>query len=292
MVSFLFLYLALMNNYYKVRFDLNPCTETETDVLAALLCDAGFESFEPDCKGVSAYIRQELYEPSAVNDAIAAYPFSSSIKVTEELIEGQDWNSEWEKHYFKPIVFEDMCVVHSSFHTDYPKAEYDIVIDPKMAFGTGHHETTSLMIRRILSTDMRGKNVLDMGTGTGILAILSAMRGAGNVVGVEIDPPAYENAKENVAVNGEERIDIRLGGVDAVKEVEYFDYVLANINRNIILADIGSYAKALKSGGTMLLSGFYIHDVDMIVEAAGKYGLQKLSVLSQKDWANLMLIKL
>ena len=281
-----------MNNYYKVRFDLNPCTETETDVLAALLCDVGFESFEPDCKGVSAYIRQELYEPSAVNDAIAAYPFSSSIKVTEELIEGQDWNSEWEKHYFKPIVFEDMCVVHSSFHTDYPKAEYDIVIDPKMAFGTGHHETTSLMIRRILSADMRGKNVLDMGTGTGILAILSAMRGAGNVVGVEIDPPAYENAKENVAVNGEERIDIRLGGVDAVKEVEYFDYVLANINRNIILADIGSYAKSLKSGGTMLLSGFYIHDVDMIVEAAGKYGLQKLSVLSQKDWANLMLIKL
>lgn len=281
-----------MNNYYKVRFDLNPCTETETDVLAALLCDAGFESFEPDCKGVSAYIRQELYEPSAVNDAIAAYPFSSSIKVTEELIEWQDWNSEWEKHYFKPIVFEDMCVVHSSFHTDYPKAEYDIVIDPKMAFGTGHHETTSLMIRRILSADMRGKNVLDMGTGTGILAILSAMRGAGNVVGVEIDPPAYENAKENVAVNGEERIDIRLGGVDAVKEVGYFDYVLANINRNIILADIGSYAKALKSGGTMLLSGFYIHDVDMIVEAAGKYGLQKLSVLSQKDWANLMLIKL
>ncbi len=281
-----------MNNYYKVRFDLNPCTETETDVLAALLCDAGFESFEPDCKGVSAYIRQELYEPSVVNDAIAAYPFSSSIKVTEELIEGQDWNSEWEKHYFKPIVFEDRCVVHSSFHTDYPKAEYDIVIDPKMAFGTGHHETTSLMIRRILSADMAGKNVLDMGTGTGILAILSAMRGAGNVVGVEIDPPAYENAKENVAVNGEERIDIRLGGVDAVKEVEYFDYVLANINRNIILADIGSYAKALKSGGTMLLSGFYIHDVDMIVEAAGKYGLQKLSVLSQKDWANLMLIKL
>lgn len=281
-----------MNNYYKVRFDLNPCTETETDVLAALLCDAGFESFEPDCKGVSAYIRQELYEPSVVNDAIAAYPFSSSIKVTEELIEGQDWNSEWEKHYFKPIVFEDRCVVHSSFHTDYPKAEYDIVIDPKMAFGTGHHETTSLMIRRILSADMRGKNVLDMGTGTGILAILSAMRGAGNVVGVEIDPPAYENAKENVAVNGEERIDIRLGGVDAVKEVEYFDYVLANINRNIILADIGSYAKALKGGGTMLLSGFYIHDVDMIVEAAGKYGLQKLSVLSQKDWANLMLIKL
>lgn len=281
-----------MNNYYKVRFDLNPCTETETDVLAALLCDAGFESFEPDSNGVSAYIRQELYEPSVVNDAIAAYPFSSSIKVTEELIEGQDWNSEWEKHYFKPIVFEDRCVVHSSFHTDYPKAEYDIVIDPKMAFGTGHHETTSLMIRRILSADMAGKNVLDMGTGTGILAILSAMRGAGNVVGVEIDPPAYENAKENVAVNGEERIDIRLGGVDAVKEVEYFDYVLANINRNIILADIGSYAKALKGGGTMLLSGFYIHDVDMIVEAAGKYGLQKLSVLSQKDWANLMLIKL
>ncbi len=282
-----------MNDYFKIRFDLNPCTETETDVLAALLCDAGFESFEPDMSGVSAYIRKELYDVTSVNDAVAAYPFSSSIKISEELIEGKDWNEEWERNYFKPIVFDGRCVVHSSFHKDYPKAEYDIVIDPKMAFGTGHHETTALMMRRILSCDMSGKKVLDMGTGTAILAILSAMCGAKKIVGVEIDPPAYENAKDNVALNLKaDDVEIRLGGVETVVEKACFDYVFANINRNIILSDIGGYAEALKSGGTMLLSGFYLEDADMIVDEAEKYGLRKQSVLSEKNWANLELLKI
>ncbi len=280
-----------MNDYFKIRFELKPCTETETDVLAALLCDVGFESFEPDAGGVSAYIKKELYDAAAINSAVASYPFSSSIAVTKELIEGQDWNHEWEKHYFEPIVFERKCVVHSSFHKDYPKAEYDIVIDPKMAFGTGHHETTSLMIRRILSLDMVGKRVLDMGTGTGILAILSAMCGAGVVVGVEIDPFAYANAKDNIELNKKSDIDIRLGGVETVTENDYFDYLFANINRNIILSDIGKYAESLRKEGVMLLSGFYLCDVDIIMDEAEKHGLQKHSVISEKDWANILLVK-
>ena len=280
-----------MNDYFKIRFELKPCTETETDVLAALLCDVGFESFEPDAGGVSAYIKKELYDAAAVNSAVASYPFSSSIAVTKELIEGQDWNHEWEKQYFEPIVFEGKCVVHSSFHKDYPKAEYDIVIDPKMAFGTGHHETTSLMIRRILSLDMVGKRVLDMGTGTGILAILSAMCGAGVVVGVEIDPFAYANAKDNIELNKKSDIDIRLGGVETVTENDYFDYLFANINRNIILSDIGKYAESLRKEGVMLLSGFYLCDVDIIMDEAEKHGLQKHSVISEKDWANILLVK-
>ena len=280
-----------MNDYFKIRFELKPCTETETDVLAALLCDVGFESFEPDAGGVSAYIKKELYDAAAINSAVASYPFSSSIAVTKELIEGQDWNHEWEKHYFEPIVFERKCVVHSSFHKDYPKAEYDIVIDPKMAFGTGHHETTSLMIRRILSLDMVGKRVLDMGTGTGILAILSAMCGAGVVVGVEIDPFAYASAKDNIELNKKSDIDIRLGGVETVTENDYFDYLFANINRNIILSDIGKYAESLRKEGVMLLSGFYLCDVDIIMDEAEKHGLQKHSVISEKDWANILLVK-
>ena len=281
-----------MNDYFKIRFDLTPCEETETDILAALLCDNGFESFEPDSNGLSAYIKKELYDVNAVSAALEMYPFHAAIKVSEELIEGQDWNHEWEKNYFQPIVFDGKCVVHSSFHKDYPSAEYDIVIDPKMAFGTGHHETTSLMIRRILASGMKGQRVLDMGTGTGILAILSAMCGADEVVGVEIDPSAFANAKDNVALNGEERIKLRLGGVETVSETEYFDYVLANINRNIILADIHAYTKALKHNGTIYLSGFYLNDVDMIVEEAEKHGLRKQSVISEKDWANLSLIKI
>ena len=174
-----------------------------------------------------------------------------------------------------------------------PGREYDIVIDPKMAFGTGHHETTALMMRRILSCDMSGKKVLDMGTGTAILAILSAMCGAKKIVGVEIDPPAYENAKDNVALNLKaDDVEIRLGGVETVVEKACFDYVFANINRNIILSDIGGYAEALKSGGTMLLSGFYLEDADMIVDEAEKYGLRKQSVLSEKNWADLELLKI
>lgn len=280
-----------MNDYYHIRFDLTPCTEAECDILSALLCDAGFESFVPDEAGVSAYIKKELYLPEIVSDALASYEFNAEIQVKEELIPGQDWNSEWEKNYFQPILFENRCVVHSSFHKDYPKAEYDILIDPRMAFGTGHHETTSLMIERLLSNELQGKKVLDMGTGTGILAILAAMRGAQQVVGVEIDPPAYENALDNVKLNGVEMVEVRLGGVETVTEEAYFDMVLANINRNIILADIASYAKALKSGGMLVLSGFYVEDVDMIVTEAAKHGLDFVSVLDKKRWANICLLK-
>lgn len=280
-----------MNDYYHIRFDLTPCTEAECDILSALLCDAGFESFVPDEAGVSAYIKKELYSPEIVSDALASYEFNAEIQVKEELIPGQDWNSEWEKNYFQPILFENRCVVHSSFHKDYPKAEYDILIDPRMAFGTGHHETTSLMIERLLSNELQGKKVLDMGTGTGILAILAAMRGAQQVVGVEIDPPAYENALDNVKLNGVEMVEVRLGGVETVTEEAYFDMVLANINRNIILADIASYAKALKSGGMLVLSGFYVEDVDMIVTEAAKHGLDFASVLDKKRWANISLLK-
>ena len=280
-----------MNDYYLVRLELAPYIESETDILAALLGDKGFESFVPDSTGLSAYIKKEFYEENAVKDTLASYPFAGKIVYHAELIPGQDWNSEWEKHYFKPILFENRCVVHSSFHKDYPKAEYEIVIDPRMAFGTGHHETTSMMIERLLSNEMGGASVLDMGTGTGILAILAAMRGATKVVGVEIDPPAYDNAVDNEKLNGTPQVELRLGGAETVTETEYFDFVVANINRNIILNDIAVYARALKAGGKMFLSGFYIDDIPMIVEAARAFGLQHTSTLEKKRWANICLEK-
>lgn len=281
-----------MNDYYHIRFNMSPATEVEGYILAALLCEVGFESFVPDESGVSAYIRTEQYDRHAVDEALAQYPFNAKIDVVEEFIEGEDWNSEWEKNYFQPIVFEDRCVVHSSFHKDYPAAEYDIVIDPRMAFGTGHHETTSLMMERLLNADLEGRSVLDMGTGTGILAILAAMRGAGKVVGVEIDPPAYENALDNIQLNHVPQVEIRLGGAETVVEVEAFDFVLANINRNIILADIDKYAHALKSGGRMFLSGFYVEDVPLLEEKAKEFSLKLESVKEKKRWANMELVKL
>lgn len=280
-----------MNDYYKVKFTLAPCLAYECDILAALLADVGFESFEQTADGVDAFVKKELWDKDAVSEVIKLYDFEAKIDFSEELVVGQDWNEEWEKHYFNPIVFEDKCVIHSSFHKDFPRLQYDIVIDPKMAFGTGHHETTSLMIKRILDAEMTGKSVLDMGTGTGVLAILSAMVGATNVVGVEIDPPAYENAVANAQLNGHPEIDLRLGGAEMVTESNSFDFVLANINRNIITADIDRYASALKAGGEMMLSGFYVDDVPVVEAAANKCGLERVSVIEKNRWANLQLVK-
>lgn len=280
-----------MNDYYLVRINLNPCVEEECDIVAALLADVGFESFVPDEKGVSAYIRKELFDKPATSSALAAYPFNGELQTEEaELIQGQDWNSEWEKHYFQPIVVGDRCVVHSSFHKEYPKAEYEIVVDPRMAFGTGHHETTSLMLERLLSYPLEGCKVLDMGTGTGILAILAAMRGAAHVVGVEIDEPAYLNAVDNAGINGVD-LDLRLGGVETVTECAYFDYVLANINRNIIIADIDKYARSLRQGGIMTLSGFYVEDIPFVEEAGKKCGLAPVAFFEKRRWACLCLEK-
>ena len=280
-----------MNDYYKVKFTLAPCLAYECDILAALLADVGFESFEQTADGVDAFVKKELWDKDAVSEVIKLYDFEAKIDFSEELVVGQDWNEEWEKHYFNPIVFEDKCVIHSSFHKDFPRLQYDIVIDPKMAFGTGHHETTSLMIKRILDAEMTGKSVLDMGTGTGVLAILSAMVGAANVVGVEIDPPAYENAVANAQLNGHPEIDLRLGCAETVTESNSFDFVLANINRNIITADIDRYASALKAGGEMMLSGFYVDDVPVVEAAANKCGLERVSVIEKNRWANLQLVK-
>lgn len=280
-----------MNDYYLVRINLNPCVEEECDIVAALLADVGFESFVPDEKGVSAYIRKELFDKPATSSALAAYPFNGELQMEEaELIQGQDWNSEWEKHYFQPIVVGDRCVVHSSFHKEYPKAEYEIVVDPRMAFGTGHHETTSLMLERLLSYPLEGRKVLDMGTGTGILAILAEMRGAAHVVGVEIDEPAYLNAVDNAGINGVD-LDLRLGGVETVTECAYFDYVLANINRNIIIADIDKYARSLRQGGIMTLSGFYVEDIPFVEEAGKKCGLAPVAFFEKRRWACLCLEK-
>ncbi len=176
-----------MNDYYSLRADILPCNEDMTDYYAALLAEIGYESFVPDQAGLVAYIKAEEFSEDKLDDIVKEWPFDSTIHTKAEFIEGRDWNSEWEKNYFKPIVIDDKCVIHSSFHTDIPNCEYDIVIDPKMAFGTGHHATTSLIINRLLNIKLDGKVVIDMGTGTGILAILAAMRGASEIYGVEID---------------------------------------------------------------------------------------------------------
>ncbi len=281
-----------MNDYYEVRVDLDPCTEDATDYLAAVLGDIGFESFVPDANGLTAYIKSELYSREELDSALEDYPFEAERSVEVNFVEGQDWNAEWEKNYFKPIIVGDECVIHSSFHTDIPKAKYDIVIDPKMAFGTGHHATTSLIISRLLQIDMEGKSVIDMGTGTGILAILAAMRGSAPVYGIEIDGLAYDNAIENTRLNNHAEITLINGDASALERLPEVDVFIANINRNVITGDIDKYTAHLKDGGTMLLSGFYEQDIPVVMAEAGKYGLTEEGHAVKGDgWTCLTLVK-
>lgn len=281
-----------MNDYRELRIDINPCSEDGTDILAYLLAEIGFESFVPDTEGLTAYIAADKFDAHAVNTAIAQYPLPAALEITSKTIEGQDWNSEWEKNYFQPIVVGDRCVIHSSFHTDIPKAEYDIVIDPKMAFGTGHHATTSQVISALLDINLQLQTVIDMGTGTGILAILAAMRGARHVWGIEIDEFAYTNALENIALNDvQQKVTLINGDASALKDCPVADVFVANINRNIITADLPHYASRLAPGGTMILSGFYEHDIPVIMETAAVLGLAESRHTVLNDWCCLILKK-
>lgn len=281
-----------MNDYISVRIDATPCSEDITDLAAAFLADAGFESFEPDAEGLTAYIRATNDDACSIaHEALEDFPITADFKISSEFIKGEDWNAEWEKNYFKPIVIGDKVAVHSTFHTDVPQAEYDIVIDPKMAFGTGHHDTTSQMMRLILELPLEGKDVIDMGTGTGILAILAKKRGANSVTGIEIDEPAYLNAIEHAALNGVS-LNLIHGDASALETLEPADFLFANINRNIILADINRYSQALKSTAEVLLSGFYEQDVDMIEAECQKYGLKEAErLVSDSGWTALRLTK-
>lgn len=282
---------SVMNDYIDVRISLDPCTEDMTDILAAVLADAGFESFVADPSGLDAYIRADLYD-SSMEQLLNDLPFQTTARWDAVLIEGQDWNSEWEKNYFKPIVVGDQVAIHSSFHTDVPQCRYDIVIDPKMAFGTGHHQTTWLMITSLLQSPPEGKDVIDMGTGTGILAILASMLGAKSAVGIEIDEPAYVNALENIRLNNTSEIRLINSDASALAQLkDSADLFMANINRNVITADIEAYAAALRSGGEMFLSGFYLDDVEVIEIAAAPFGLKPQEVLSRDNWACLHLVK-
>lgn len=279
-----------MQDFISLRLNINPCNETITDLTAAFLADIGYDYFMPDGEGVTSYISKKDFDPVKIENMIKDFPIKTDFTIITEEIEGRDWNEEWEKNYFKPIVIGDKVVVHSSFHTDIPDAEYEIIIDPKMAFGTGHHSTTGNMMRLILDSDLSGKNVIDMGTGTGILAILCKMRGANEVTGIEIDPDAYENAKENAALNKSD-IDFICGDAENLKDVFEADLFLANINRNIILNDFEKYVKSLKKGGKIFLSGFYVEDVDKILERAYELGLQKDKLIEENNWAALSLIR-
>lgn len=282
-----------MSDYYSVDFSIQPYSNDAADLLAAFLADEGFESFEDSEGGLRAYVASSQYSSEAIERAIKGMPIKADITYVTEFIKQTDWNAEWEKKYFQPLLLGGgKCVVRSSFHTSYPNAEYEIIVDPKMAFGTGHHATTSMMVDHLFNLDLKGKKIVDMGTGTGILAIISKKLGAESVTGIEIDPTAYENAKENARINNVE-VELKCGDVGQLTGNGETDVFLANINRNIILADLSHYARELKKGGVLLLSGFYKKDIPLIENALQRNGMKiEKETTEQDDWASLKAIKI
>ena len=277
--------------YFEFTFDTNPCTETVNDVLAAVLGDAGFESFIEREGGLSAYIQQSLCNEEVIKNALNEFPLPDT-EITYNYVEAEDknWNEEWEKNFFQPIVIGNRCVIHSTFHHDVPKAEYDIVINPQMAFGTGHHETTSLIISELLNSELEGKSLLDMGCGTSILAILARMRGATPCTAIDIDEWCVRNSIENIELNKVTDIDVELGDAGTLQGKGPFDVVIANINRNILLNDMKQYVACMHPGSELYMSGFYVDDIPVIREEAERNGLSFIHHQEKNHWAAVKFI--
>ena len=278
-------------NYTEAVFVCIPNNEIIREILSAELAEVGFESFVDTDNGSTAYIQESIYKKEAIKSIIDNFPLEAEITYTTSVIEGKDWNEEWEKNYFKPLIIDDKCIIQSTFHKEPATYEYNIYIDPKMAFGTGHHQTTELMIREILNTDFAGKSVLDMGCGTAILAILASMKGADPILAIDIDEWAYDNAKENLDLNKVSNIDVQIGGAELLTSEKRFDVILANINRNILLNDIHSYASVLQPEGVLFMSGFYTEDIPALTEECNKHGLTFVHSNNKDNWANVKFIK-
>ncbi len=269
--------------------------------LTLTACDPVDENVEI----ISAYLAEFGFEGSAVDETIKAYMPEDAITDEEikilmdqlieknlcfedymvDLIKPKNWNEEWEKNYFQPILIGNQCLIKSSFHKTDLKARYEIVIDPKMSFGTGHHETTNMMAEYLLELDLKDKTVLDMGTGTGILGILASLIGCKKVVGIDNDSWCYENAQENIEKNNITNFEMILGDAGMLKpHLGEFDLVIANINRHILMADIRYFVKAMKHESILLLSGFYLDDLPELEEECKKYGLVYVNKKMKKDW--------
>ena len=272
--------------YLEFAFHTTPCTEVVNDVLSAVLGEVGFESFVEQADGIAAYIQKDLYSENALKEALANFPLpDTQVEYTYQEAEDKDWNEEWEKNFFQPIIISDRCVIHSTFHHDIPQAEYDIVINPQMAFGTGHHETTSLIIGELLDNNLQGKSLLDMGCGTSILAILARMRGAVPCTAIDIDEWCVRNSLENRELNGVDRISVFQGDASALKGKGPFDVIIANINRNILLNDMKQYVSCMHPGSELYMSGFYVDDIPVIQAEAERNGLHFVHHKEKNRWA-------
>ena len=268
-------------NYTKISFKLNPDNQENREILIAVLSDLAFESFDESEDCVMGYIPGELVNLQEIEEITSALPFS--LETEDEMIPDQNWNEVWEKNYFKPLLIGNRCLVRAPFHTEYEPAEFELVIEPKMAFGTGNHETTTLVAEQILNMELKGKTVLDMGCGTGILGMLASLKGAKSVTAIDIDTWSFESTVENSRLNNIFNIEAKLGDAGLLG-TETYEIIFANIQKNVIVKDLPAYENVLQSGGTIYLSGFYTQDMPDVKRKAESLGLIETGYQEKNNW--------
>ncbi|WP_163711173.1 50S ribosomal protein L11 methyltransferase [Mangrovibacterium lignilyticum] len=267
--------------YTKAIFTLNPDNEVNREILTAYLSALDFESFDETEESLNAFFPIGKVSAELINQVINDIPFTVSFQ-TEEMPD-INWNEEWEKNYFKPLLIGTNCLIRAPFHTEYPQSQYEIVIEPNMAFGTGNHETTSLMIEHLNDLNIEGQTVLDMGCGTGILGIFASMKGCENVTAIDIDSWAFESVVENCRLNQVENMEAFIGDASLLGNKKY-DLILANIQKNIIMQDMEKYFNVLNEDGILIVSGFYKDDLEDIIGKASELFLRKLILKEKNNW--------
>ncbi len=277
----------MSNIYIGYHFTIDP-VELGSEILIAELGEKAFESFIETETGISAFVQKDLWDTNILEDIQILNNPEFKIEYTFEEIEQVNWNEEWEKN-FEPIDVDGKCHVRAPFH-EKTSAEYDIVIEPKMSFGTGHHETTHMMIQHLLETDLVGKKTLDMGCGTAILAILAEMKGAQPIDAIDIDNWCYLNSIENAERNNCKHISVYEGDASLLVGKKY-DVIIANINRNILLNDMQQYVDCLNENGILFLSGFYTEDIPVISESCTSKGLTYVKQFERNNWVAMKFIK-
>ena len=270
-------------NYIELNCKITPNNQANINIVVAYLDKLNFESYMETETGVKAYIVENKFNNNDVLK-ISEKPAKFKLQFSHKIIIDQNWNETWEKNYFKPVLIKDKLLIRASFHDEYPKAELEIIIDPKTAFGTGYHATTYMLLEEILKLDLQKKSVLDMGTGTGILSILSKKLGASYTFAVDNDTKACINTRENIKKNNTPDIDIKTGDINILSN-ENFDVIYENIWKNTVIADISVLYRHLNKGGILLTSGFYKKDAEDVKNAGIKAGFKHLYYVEKDGWA-------
>lgn len=275
-------------NYYACSFS-NPDNEVLKDMFMELLGTIGFDSFMDTEDGFEAYCQESALDETELDEILRMEQFADVSLLKKELIPDQDWNATWEASY-DPVIINELCRIRAPFHKVEGTYKYDLVIEPKMSFGTAHHETTSQIIELMLQSEFSGLNVLDMGSGTGVLAILAKKLGSAMTVAIDNDEWAYRNALDNIRLNDENEIVVELGDATSLNDRQ-FDVILANINRNILLRDMKEYVKSLVENGRIFFSGFYEEDLVLITKEAEHLGLKYVNHVTKNNWTAAVFVK-